>query len=94
MLFIVHHLSFTHYVPYLSYTYLIVALAIMHVLSSFMGFALPALLPKLYTHYASVVLFLYFGYKLLSDAYESKGEGPSEELHVCIWECMCVYVKL
>lgn len=60
------------------------ALAVMHVLSSFMGFALPALLPKMYTHYASIILFLYFGYKLLQDAYDSKGEGPSEELHVCL----------
>lgn len=31
------------------------ALALMHVLSAVMGFALPSLLPKLYTHYASTV---------------------------------------
>ncbi len=31
------------------------ALAVMHVMSSFMGFALPALLPHVYTHYASAV---------------------------------------
>jgi hypothetical protein len=31
------------------------ALVLMHVLSSLMGLALPALLPKVYTHYASTV---------------------------------------
>lgn len=56
------------------------ALAIMHILSSLMGFALPALLPRVYTHYASACLFVYFGAKLLKDAYEMNGEGPSEEL--------------
>lgn len=75
----------------------------MHVLSSIMGFALPALIPRAYTHFASAVsvrtdflcvtprhnnifirhvqiLFLYFGYKLLKDAYEMDDSGPSEEL--------------
>lgn len=56
------------------------ALAAMHVLSSLMGFALPSLLPRAYTHFASAVLFLYFGVRLLKDAYEMSGEGPSEEL--------------
>jgi len=56
------------------------ALAIMHLLSSLMGFALPALLPRTYTHFASAILFLYFGLKLLKDSYEMKGEGPSDEL--------------
>lgn len=31
------------------------ALAVMHILSCLMGYALPALLPKVYTHYASAV---------------------------------------
>ncbi len=52
----------------------------MHVLSSLMGIALPSILPRRYTHFASAVLFLYFGGKLLYDAYESKADGPSEEL--------------
>jgi putative Ca2+/H+ antiporter (TMEM165/GDT1 family) len=52
----------------------------MTVLSSIMGFALPALLPRKYTHYASVLLFVYFGVKLLKDASEMEGSGPSEEL--------------
>ncbi|KAJ1386762.1 hypothetical protein B484DRAFT_459931 [Ochromonadaceae sp. CCMP2298] len=56
------------------------ALAVMHLLSSMMGFALPALMPRQYTHFASAILFLYFGYKLLHDAYCMDGIGPSEEL--------------
>lgn len=38
------------------------ALIVMTVLSSLIGFALPNLLPKQYTHYAAAILFLYFGY--------------------------------
>lgn len=56
------------------------ALAIMHLLSSLMGFALPSLMPRTYTHYASALLFVYFGIKLLKDAYDMNSEGPSEEL--------------
>lgn len=44
-----------------------------------MGIALPAFLPRRYTHYASAFLFLYFGLRLLKEGSE-KGEGPSEEL--------------
>lgn len=56
------------------------ALAVMHVLSVLMGFALPSLLPKKYTHAASIILFLYFGFRLLRDAYEMEGGKPSDEL--------------
>lgn len=59
------------------------ALAVMTVLSSFIGFALPSLLPREYTHYAATILFVYFGLKLLSEAYEmhkSGSSGPSDEL--------------
>jgi len=56
------------------------ALALMTVLSSAAGFALPNLIPRVYTHYASVVLFIFFGIKLLRDAGEMAKEGPSEEL--------------
>jgi Ca2+/H+ antiporter, TMEM165/GDT1 family len=56
------------------------ALAIMHILSVLMGFALPSLLPKRYTHAASIILFLYFGYRLLKDASEMEGGKPSDEL--------------
>jgi hypothetical protein len=30
-----------------------------------MGFALPSLLPRQYTHYAAAGLFVFFGFKLL-----------------------------
>eukprot|EP00286_Rhodomonas_abbreviata_P005923 CAMPEP_0181326106 /NCGR_PEP_ID=MMETSP1101-20121128/21303_1 /TAXON_ID=46948 /ORGANISM="Rhodomonas abbreviata, Strain Caron Lab Isolate" /LENGTH=262 /DNA_ID=CAMNT_0023434501 /DNA_START=211 /DNA_END=996 /DNA_ORIENTATION=- len=56
------------------------ALALMTVLSAVAGFALPNLMPRVYTHYASVVLFVIFGVKLLKDAKEMASEGPSEEL--------------
>ncbi|CAM9092991.1 unnamed protein product, partial [Ectocarpus fasciculatus] len=55
------------------------ALAVMHVLSCLMGYALPALLPRTYTHFLGAILFAYFGFKLLYDAREM-GDGPSEEL--------------
>ena len=56
------------------------ALAVMHVMSVGMGYALPALLPRKYTHFASIGLFLYFGYRLLRDGYEMEGGKPSDEL--------------
>lgn len=60
------------------------ALAIMTVLSAGIGFALPTVLPRQYTHYAATILFVYFGLKLLYDGLQlaSKGEGggPSDEL--------------
>lgn len=46
------------------------ALAVMHVLSCLMGYTLPALLPRAYTHFLGAVLFAYFGFKLLYDARE------------------------
>ena len=55
-------------------------LTVMHILSAMMGYALPALLPKKYTHMASIILFMYFGYRLLRDAYEMEGGKPSDEL--------------
>jgi len=57
------------------------ALWLMTVLSAIMGLALPALLPRIYTHYASALLFLYFGIRLLKDATQMESSGPSEELH-------------
>ena len=56
------------------------ALAIMHVMSVLMGYALPALLPRKYTHFASIALFLYFGYRLLKDGYEMEAGKASDEL--------------
>jgi len=54
----------------LVYSGAIGALAVMTVLSAVIGFALPNLLPKVYTHYAAVLLFIFFGFKLLQEAYE------------------------
>jgi len=66
----------------LVYTGAVGALAVMTVLSVAIGFALPNLLPKEYTHYAAVLLFSYFGYKLLAEAYAMYREPPekNEEL--------------
>ena len=44
-----------------------------------MGFALPNVMPRQYTHYASAALFLYFGCKLLYDA-SHMDDSVSEEV--------------
>jgi putative Ca2+/H+ antiporter (TMEM165/GDT1 family) len=56
------------------------ALLLMTILSAGMGFALPALLPKLYTHLASIFLFLFFGVKLIRDALNMREDEPNSEL--------------
>eukprot|EP00418_Pyrodinium_bahamense_P072435 CAMPEP_0179085748 /NCGR_PEP_ID=MMETSP0796-20121207/38852_1 /TAXON_ID=73915 /ORGANISM="Pyrodinium bahamense, Strain pbaha01" /LENGTH=201 /DNA_ID=CAMNT_0020783193 /DNA_START=41 /DNA_END=646 /DNA_ORIENTATION=- len=60
------------------------ALAVMTVLSSSLGFLMPALLTPQVTHYLVIGLFLFFGSSAAKTAYEqySKGEGvgASEEL--------------
>merc|ERR1719261_2158878 len=45
-----------------------------------LGLALPSLLPRTYTHYASAGLFLYFGLRLLRDARSMETGTVSEEL--------------
>merc|ERR1719327_2419838 len=55
------------------------ALAVMTVLSALLGLALPSLLPRTYTHYASAGLFLYFR-RLLRDARSMETGTVSEEL--------------
>jgi putative Ca2+/H+ antiporter (TMEM165/GDT1 family) len=65
------------------YTGAMGALAGMTILSAAIGFALPQLLPKIYTHYASVILFAFFGIKLLQEAHElytQKDAKKNEEL--------------
>jgi putative Ca2+/H+ antiporter (TMEM165/GDT1 family) len=60
------------------------ALVLMTGLSVVMGVVLPSLLPKVYTHWAAVGLFVFFGGKLLKEAIEmlrkGEGAGPSDEL--------------
>lgn len=56
------------------------ALALMTALSAAIGWALPAILPKAYTHYAAVALFAYFGVKLLREGAATKANEPNEEL--------------
>jgi len=55
------------------------AVAVMTVLSVVIGFALPALLPRKYTHYMAALLFVFFGIQLLREA-PGKNDGVSEEL--------------
>lgn len=54
------------------------ALAVMTVLAVALGWAAPALIPKVWTHYAATALFFFFGFKTLWDAYNHDGEGESE----------------
>lgn len=56
------------------------ALALMTVLSSLIGVALPTFLPHTYTHYAAACLFVYFGLRLLKDASSMSSGAISEEL--------------
>ncbi|CEP01677.1 GDT1 family protein [Plasmodiophora brassicae] len=58
----------------------IAALIVMTVLSAAVGSALPAILPKVYTHYGAVLLFAGFGVKLLKDALEMDPNEASNEL--------------
>lgn len=48
------------------------SLAVMSVLSAFMGHLLPTLIPKRWTQALAAVLFLVFGYKMLQEAREMK----------------------
>lgn len=54
------------------------ALFSMTVLSVVMGVAV-TMIPKLYTHYASIVLFLCFGFKMLKEAYDINKDGEESE---------------
>jgi putative Ca2+/H+ antiporter (TMEM165/GDT1 family) len=51
------------------------ALAAMTVLSAALGWAAPALIPKVYTHYAATALFFFFGGKTLYDVLTEGGGG-------------------
>jgi len=54
------------------------ALLVMTVLSVAIGVAVPALLPRVYTHYAAGALFAYFGAKLLHEARAAPASGGGE----------------
>ncbi|PNH06829.1 GDT1-like protein 5 [Tetrabaena socialis] len=58
----------------------IAALAVMTVLSAALGWAAPNLISKVYTHYAAVGLFLFFGLKSLYDAFLKKSDNEESEL--------------
>lgn len=57
----------------------ILALAIMTVLSAFVGYA-AVLIPRKYTYYLSTVLFVIFGLKLLKEGYYMSADEGQEEL--------------
>merc|ERR1719409_593543 len=65
---------------YLIFVGALSALALMTVLSAAFGFLLPNLIPRTYTHWASVALFVFFGGKLIKEGLEMEGGKPSEEL--------------
>jgi putative Ca2+/H+ antiporter (TMEM165/GDT1 family) len=56
----------------------VLALAVMTVLSAAMGWAAPALIPKVYTHYAAAALFIFFGVKTLYDVVKGADKNESE----------------
>lgn len=56
------------------------ALIVMTILSVGIGVAVPALLPKQYTHYAAAGLFAYFGVRLLQEAFTMDPTQANEEL--------------
>jgi len=58
----------------------ILALILMTIISTLMGFILPAFLPRKYTHILGGLLFLYFGYKLLRDSQALQEYKVSDEL--------------
>jgi len=56
------------------------ALAAMTVLSALLGWAAPALIPKVYTHYAATALFFFFGFKTLYDVFFGEDDNEESEL--------------
>uniref|UniRef100_A0A7S0YAH0 GDT1 family protein n=1 Tax=Polytomella parva TaxID=51329 RepID=A0A7S0YAH0_9CHLO len=57
------------------------ALAAMTVLSALLGYAAPSLISPVYTHYATVILFFFFGIKILYDVFFGEDDGEASELH-------------
>eukprot|EP00803_Ostreobium_quekettii_P001076 evm.model.scf_23.17 EVM.evm.TU.scf_23.17 scf_23:193817-200790(-) len=61
------------------------ALVLMTVLSAALGWATPALIPKLYTHHAATILFFFFGFAMLRESFK-KSEGEDGELEQAEYE--------
>jgi len=58
----------------------IAALSLMTVLSTAVGYSLPNLVNPIFTRYASIVLFLFFGVRMLIDASRMDGREGNDEL--------------
>jgi len=58
----------------------IMALSFMTILSTAVGYALPSLLSPTYTHYASIILFLFFGIRMLFDGFRMTSKEGNGEL--------------
>jgi len=56
------------------------ALGLMDILSAVLGYSLPALLSKKYTQYLAIILFLFFGVRMLMEAKEMSHNQAEEEL--------------
>ncbi|RUP48392.1 hypothetical protein BC936DRAFT_144644 [Jimgerdemannia flammicorona] len=56
------------------------ALAVMSILSAFLGYAVPNLIPEIYTHYAAALLFFIFGIKMIADGLAMKGDEGAHEM--------------
>eukprot|EP01025_Chloroclados_australasicus_P017534 TRINITY_DN18957_c1_g1_i1.p1 TRINITY_DN18957_c1_g1~~TRINITY_DN18957_c1_g1_i1.p1 ORF type:complete len:281 (-),score=39.15 TRINITY_DN18957_c1_g1_i1:843-1685(-) len=55
------------------------ALAAMTILSAFLGWAAPNLIPRKLTHWAATGLFLFFGLRMLWEAYKTEGDAGESE---------------
>eukprot|EP00457_Paulinella_chromatophora_P009152 gb/GEZN01009208.1/.p1 GENE.gb/GEZN01009208.1/~~gb/GEZN01009208.1/.p1 ORF type:complete len:358 (+),score=69.30 gb/GEZN01009208.1/:73-1074(+) len=56
------------------------ALGVMTILSAAMGYTVPNIIPRSYTQTVATVLFLFFGFKLLKEAYDTDPLAENEEL--------------
>lgn len=61
------------------FTAAMLALLAMTVISTVVGIAINVV-PKVYIHYTSILLFIVFGFKMLKEAYDMSGEEAKEEL--------------
>eukprot|EP01100_Stratorugosa_tubuloviscum_P002416 TRINITY_DN1560_c2_g4_i1.p1 TRINITY_DN1560_c2_g4~~TRINITY_DN1560_c2_g4_i1.p1 ORF type:complete len:262 (-),score=131.51 TRINITY_DN1560_c2_g4_i1:151-936(-) len=69
------------------------ALFIMTILSAGLGYALPNLLPRIYTHYAAAIFFLFFGFKMLREYFQIGNSKAAEELEEAAAEIDRVQLK-